>query len=574
MLRDLMREDDILLEETEDYLIVLDFSGHKVKIYTPKPTNLTKNGKKNGRPFKMRREIIYEESDYYKEDGTPKKTGKNGKPLGGRANYNRKQVLEKVYEERDFITKDGRLNISKNGKPIGRPKKPEAVQTQEEIIKEEIEAETGEQYDDVQIIKVQDIIIPMFDDVLYDILGHRHVHYVLKGGRGSTKSSFIALAIPLLIIDNPNVNAVCFRKIGNTIQNSIYAQIVWAIHTLGLESLFHIPKVYSNPIIYMPTGQKIFFTGMDDPNKIKSITTAKGYIGITWFEELDQFNGEYELRKVLQSTMRGGDKFWDFRSFNPPMSINNWANMYAEESKDKKDTLIVSNNYLDVPKEWVGQQFIEEAEDLKVRNEKAYQHEYLGLAVGTGGTIFENVSDLNMEQPIDIDGTCIPLWQTFDNIYCGIDWGFARDPFRFVRVHYDIRKHDLYIFDEYNSLESRNVVIFEELYDNLKKINRTELVTADSAEPKSIADFKAYGAFIRGAEKGPESRRYGTKWLQGLRNIFIDKRRCPLTYKEFVMYEYERDKEGNFISNFPDGDDHGIDACRYALEKFYKRKGN
>ena len=175
-------------------------------------------------------------------------------------------------------------------------------------------------------INVCKYIIPAYDAVFKAIINHLYVHYCLKGGRGSTKSSFIGLVIPLLIMQHPDVNAVCFRKVGNTVQNSIYSQITWAIYTLGLQDFFHIPKTYSNPIVYKPTGQKIFFMGMDDPNKVKSIKVPFGYIGINWFEELDQFAGENELRTVTQSTMRGGDKFWDFRTFNPPISRNNWAN--------------------------------------------------------------------------------------------------------------------------------------------------------------------------------------------------------------------------------------------------------
>ena len=404
------------------------------------------------------------------------------------------------------------------------------------------------------------------------------MHYVFAGGRGSTKSSFVGgIAIPLLIIQNPEVNAVCFRKVGNTVQNSIYSQITWGIYEMGLENLFHIPKTYSNPIVYLPTGQRIYFMGMDDPNKVKSIKTARGYLGITWWEELDQFSGEAELRKVLQSTMRGGYKFWDFRTFNPPISVDNWANEYAEEAESFTHTLVVRNTYLDVPKDWLGPQFIEEANDLKERNEKAYLHEYMGLPTGTGGSVFPNASDLDMNQLVTVwDGgeKQVPMWQNFDNIYNGLDWGFARDPFRFVRMHLDVRRLDLYIFAEYSSVETRNVVNFEKLYDELKLVKYNELVTADSAEQKSIADFKAYGAYIRGAEKGPDSVRYGIKWLQGLNHIYIDKRKCPLTYKEFTHYEYEQDNAGNFISAYPDRDNHSIDAVRYALEKHWKRRGN
>lgn len=295
-------------------------------------------------------------------------------------------------------------------------------------------------------------------------------------------------------------------------------------------------------------------------------------------EELDQFNGDAEIRNVLQSTMRGGDLFWVFRSFNPPISIDNWANEYALESEADEDTLVISNTYLDVPEKWLGKQFIKEAEKLKKKNPRAYEHEYLGIPTGTGGGVFPNACDLDMNQLVDtwdgIRDVKVPMWQTFDKIYNGIDWGFANDPFRFVRMHLDVKKLDLYIFAEYSTVQTRNIVVFEEIYDKLKLCDKNELVTADSAELKSIGDFKAYGAFIRGAQKGPESVRYGIKWLQGLNHIYIDRRKCPLTYKEFTHYEYEVDKDGKFISDYPDKDNHSIDATRYALEKYWKKKGN
>jgi len=133
-------------------------------------------------------------------------------------------------------------------------------------------------------ISLDRCIIPMYKPILQDILQHKHTHYVGKGGRGSTKSSFYGgICIPLLIMSNPTVHAVCFRKVGNTIQNSIFAQVVWGIYQLGVDSLFKIPKTYSTPITYIPTGQKIIFMGLDDPNKVKSIKLSFGYIGITWF---------------------------------------------------------------------------------------------------------------------------------------------------------------------------------------------------------------------------------------------------------------------------------------------------
>lgn len=424
----------------------------------------------------------------------------------------------------------------------------------------------------------------MYDSVLSDILNHQHTHYVFAGGRGSTKSSFVSTAIPLIMMQNPLVHAVCFRKVANTIQNSVFSQVVWGIYQLGIEDLFKIPKTYSTPIVYIPTGQKIYFMGLDDPMKVKSIKPEFGYMGITWFEELDQYVGEDELRTVTQSTMRGGNKFWDFRTFNPPISKNNWANEYAEDCEVNKtrklNTLLIRNSYLDVPESWLGHQFYEEAEDLKEVNPMAYEHEYLGIATGTGGDVFQNVEDLDMEKLVpkyDIYGNRladVPMYQTFDQIYNGIDWGFAIDPFQFVRMHFDKKKMDLYIFDEFRTVKTRNRDVFDILYKETKKVSVEDLVIADSAEEKSIADFRAYGAFIRGADKGPDSVRYGIKWLQGLRHIYIDKRRCPFTYREFVNYEYEQDRSGNFISAYPDADNHSIDATRYAMQRYANRRGH
>lgn len=432
-------------------------------------------------------------------------------------------------------------------------------------------------------VNMKECMIPMYRKLVKeDILKHKHTHYVFPGGRGSTKSSAVGIIIPLILMKYPNTHAVCFRKVGNTIQKSIFAQVIWGIYKLGLEQYFKIPKTFSSPIVYIPTGQQIIFMGLDDPMKVKSIKLPFGYIAVDWFEELDQFAGENEIRMVLQSTMRGGELFWDFRTFNPPISKNNWANEYAEECEmfREANTLVIRNTYLDVPRHWLGEQFIEEAEELKEINPRAYEHEYMGLAIGTGGDVFPNVCEMDMEKLVsktDDYGNVIdqvPMYKTFDQVYNGIDWGFALDPFRFVQTHFDKKHLDLYIFNEHTAVKTRNEDVYNELYNERKLIKNDELVIADSAEPKSVADFKAYGAWIREADKGPDSVRYGIKWLQGLRHIYIDKHRCPESWKEFTQYEYEQDRDGNFISAYPDENNHSIDAVRYALQKYSNRKGN
>ena len=420
-------------------------------------------------------------------------------------------------------------------------------------------------------LSIKDNIIPMFDDVLEDIMEHRHVHYVFKGGRGSTKSSFISLAIPLLIINNPNIHVVVFRKVGNTMKNSVWGQVVWGINRWGLDSLFHIPKSIANPIIYKPTGQQIMFFGLDDPNKVKSVKLPFGYIAVTWFEELDQYAGEAEIRKVLQSTMRGGPIFWDFRSFNPPISNMNWANQYATDAMSRENTLVTSNTYLDVPEDWLGQAFLDEAEDLKETNPRAYEHEYLGIPVGTGGNVFENVEALYMDDE---------LIMGFERIYSGVDWGWYPDPFAFVKCAFNANRRDLYIFAEFRTNKMSNKDTYNKLYNELTYGNDIpfmrpdEIVTCDSAEPKSVSDYKSYGGYgARPAEKGPDSIVYSMKWLQSLNHIYIDPNRCPGTYKEFVEYEYERDKNDEVISGYPDLNNHSIDAVRYSLERYWKRRG-
>ena len=433
-----------------------------------------------------------------------------------------------------------------------------------------------------------DLWIKKFDDVFQAIMQHKYTNFIFPGGRGSTKSSFIGgRIIPLLIIANPNCHAAVFRKVGNTLKTSVYAQIQWGILDLGLQDYF---TFHVNPleIIYNPTGQKIVFLGLDDPGKVKSIKLPFGYIAITWWEELDQFGGEAEIRKAMQSTMRGGPIYWNFMSYNPPISVNNWANEYTEdcERNRQKDTLVIRTTYLDVPRQWLGEAFIEEAEYLQQTNPRAYENEYMGIPVGTGGNVFDNVEHLEMPDS---------MIATFDTIYNGLDWGFANDPNAYTKMYFDATRQDLYIFGEHTAKHESNRELYEVLYEqlNLKKrvfkivdgqevteyvdipfMEHNELITADSAEPKSIADFKAYGCFMRPAEKGPDSVRYGIKWLQSLRHIYIDKYRCPDTYDEFIQYEFDRDRDGHIISSFPDRDNHHIDSVRYATERYWKRKGN
>lgn len=407
-------------------------------------------------------------------------------------------------------------------------------------------------------INLLDHTIAHFDDFLYDIVGHNHTQYWSSGGRGSTKSSFISLIIVVLMVNNPLVNVLIIRKVGATLKDSVYNQILWAVEELGLTAYF---KATKNPleITYLPTGQKIFFRGADDPLKIKSIKPQKGYIGITWFEELDQFNGEEEIRNILQSANRGGQDYWNFFSFNPPKSRDNWANIAIEQ--ERSDKLTIHSTYLNVPREWLGEQFFIDAEELRKINPLAYEHEYEGKAVGTGGDVFENVESR------EITDEEIKL---MEYRYDGIDFGFAVDPFVWLSVAYDKRSKTLYFVDEIYEVKLGNSSAVEKIK---AKGRGDKVITADSAEPRTISEFRNLGlSRIIGAKKGPDSVEHGISWLQGLAKIVIDKNRTPNAHREFTHYEYERDKNGNYISRFPDKDNHTIDATRYALESILSQR--
>lgn len=407
-------------------------------------------------------------------------------------------------------------------------------------------------------IRLSSVIGPAFHTLARDVFQHNHTHYDLSGGRGSLKSSCVSLLVPLLVVNNPTVHALVLRKVGNTLRDSVYAQYLWAIGELGMADYWEA-KVAPLELIYKPTKQKILFRGADDPMKIKSIKVPFGYIGITHFEEKDQFAGRAEIRNILQSTQRGGSLFWNFESYNPPISRDNWANKDSLEERDNR--LCHKSTYLEAPPEWLGEQFLIEADYLKETDERAYQHEYLGIPVGMGGNVFEN---LDLRDITDAEVA------SFDRIFQGADWGWYPDPFAFVRVHYDKAREAIYFIDEIyqNKLgnEQSAGLIKERKYNDA-------YITCDSAEPKSVADFRASGLPAQAAVKGPGSVDYGMKWLQR-RKLVIDRRRTPNVYREFVNYEYERNRDGDIISGYPDENNHTIDATRYALERVYRKYGS
>lgn len=418
---------------------------------------------------------------------------------------------------------------------------------------------------DQKIVLPSELVARSFSDLHRDILAGSHMEYVCKGGRGSTKSSFVSLEIICLLTQHPQIHALALRQVAETLRDSVYSQLVWAIGMLGLEDKF---KCTTSPIQieYIPTGQFIYFRGANKPEMIKSIKPTFGYIGIVWFEELDQFHGQESIRKIEQSVLRGGELAWEFKTYNPPPTQANWVNKYV--LIPKANQLIHHSSYLDVPTEWLGRTFLDEAEHLKEVHPEAYRHEYGGEVTGSGGMVFDNVvlREIPDEEIL-----------TFNEVLDGVDWGFYPDPFHWLRCSYNAAQLTLIIWDEFRAWKMSNKdsaeVLMADPKDGGKGVSINEQMIADSAEPKSVADYRAYGLACRGAEKGPDSLKYSMKWLQGLKQIVIDPKRAPYAATEFMEYEFEKDPDGEIISAYPDKNDHAIAAARYATNLIWRTRG-
>lgn len=409
-----------------------------------------------------------------------------------------------------------------------------------------------------ETINVYDLIARPFWDVYDDMKKEQHSEYWLKGGRGSTKSSFLSIAIIIGMLKDKDANAIVYRKVSNTLRDSVYAQMIWACYALGIQTIVK-GRVGPYEIVFVPTGQRIMFRGADDPMKSKSIKLTKGYFKYLWFEELAEFSGMEAIRTIKQSILRGVNKACTLYSYNPPKSAQSWVN--EEILVENPSRYIHSSTYLDVPPAWLGEAFIHEAEMLKQTNENAYRNEYMGEVTGNGGSVFENVTVRNIEED---------EMRQMQYFYQGIDWGWFPDPFQWVRCSYDSRKRILYILDEYRANKSGNL----ETYRAVKgKITPNESLIADSAEPKSISDYREYGAYwIHGVVKGPGSVDYSMKWLASLSKIVISQK-CQHTAKEFLQYEYVQNKDGLYVNGYPDANNHSIDAVRYAMFPVWRRKG-
>lgn len=409
--------------------------------------------------------------------------------------------------------------------------------------------------------RISEIINKNFHEFWRVINSNKYLFHVLKGGRASAKSTHIAIWLVLALMKYP-VTCLCIRKVGNTLTESVFEQLKEAIDILNVG---HVWKVQKSPLqlIYIPRGNKFIFRGADDPAKIKSIKMSKFPIAFVWFEELAEFKTEDEVSTIVNSVLRAelppGLSYKVIYSYNPPKRKQSWVNKKFETQFIPDNTYIHHSTYLDNPH--ISKAFIEEANEVKKKNEFKYRWEYLGEPIGSGVVPFSNLEFRTItDEEI----------ASFDNIRQGNDFGYATDPMAFVRLHYDKKKRIIYFIDEIYGVK----MSIRELASTIKTRGYNDThVTCDSAEPRSIAELREYGIKALKAKKGPGSIEFGENWLDDLEAIVIDHKRTPNIAKEFENIDYQTDKDGNIRPKLEDKDNHSIDATRYALELDMKTHG-
>lgn len=403
-------------------------------------------------------------------------------------------------------------------------------------------------------VRVSEIIAQAFFPVHEDLRSGGHAEYWLSGGRGSGKSSFASLEILLGLMREPRAGAIIYRKVADTLRDSVYAQMLWAIDRLGLAGQWQA-RLSPMELVHRETGQRILFRGADDPQKSKGVRLRDGYFRFLWFEELSEFDGIDAIRTIKASILRACGEGPHARTtvlctYNPPVSPWHWVN--REATAPPPTRMQHHSDYRDMPPQWLGDSFLAEADALRTRNPRAWRQMYLGEVTGTGGQVFENVR----LRPLPREE-----WEGLPT-YSGVDFGFATDPDAFVRCAFDRRRRVLYVVDEFAALG----LLIERLAAAIRPRAAGDVITCDSAEPRSIAGLRACGLRVTAARKGPDSVGHGLKWLQTLAAIVIDPARCPLAAGEFSRYEYDRDRSGHVLPRYPDHDNHTIDAVRYAME--------
>lgn len=384
---------------------------------------------------------------------------------------------------------------------------------------------------------------------------------VCKGSRASKKSKTTALWYIVNMMKYPSANTLVIRKTERTLKNSCFTELKWAIKRLGVEAFWKI-TVSPLEMTYIPTGQKIYFRGLDDPLKVTSITVDIGCLCWLWIEEAYEVSKEEDF-DMLDESIRGQTPEGLFKqitiTFNP-WNEHHWLKKRFFDAPENPDILAITTNYK--CNEWLDKADLRLFEEMRINRPKRYKVAGLGDWGITEGVVYENWR----EEYFDFDKV---RSQPEIRSAFGLDFGFTNDPTALFCGLIDTEKRRIYVFDELYEHGLFNRVIYEKIE---AMGYRKEKIIADCASAKDIAELRSLGLYrMRSSRKGKDSVNNGIQFIQGYEIIVHP--RCVNFIREISNYTWDKDKNGNTINKPVDDFNHLMDAMRYAVEPFI-RKGN
>ena len=380
---------------------------------------------------------------------------------------------------------------------------------------------------------------------------------VLKGSRGSKKSKTTALWTIYNMMKHKESNTLVIRKVFNSLRDSCYSDLLWAIERLGVN---HLWKSTKSPLelVYKPTGQKILFRGLDDPLKLTSITVEKGYLCWVWIEEAYELMSEDAFNK-LDLSIRGKlpEHLWKQITFTfNPWNEKHWLKARFFDVEDE-DILALTTTYK--INEFLDDDDRKVFEKMKRDNPKRYRVEGEAEWGIAEGLIFENWEEKEFDyREISKRKGVVSRF--------GLDFGYTNDPSAFIGYLEDEKNKEIYVFDE----NYKSGMLNDEIANQIKYMGYAkEEIIGDSSEQKSIEEIKRYGIRrIRPSVKGKDSVLHGIQLLQQYK-IYIHPK-CVNTITEFSSYIWDT-KDNKALNKPVDAFNHIIDAMRYAIYKQPKK---
>lgn len=401
-------------------------------------------------------------------------------------------------------------------------------------------------------IKYQKVFLPDLVGKGYKTFWNFKGRYrVVKGSRRSKKSKTMALWTIYNIMKYPNSNMLVVRKTFRTLKDSCFTELKWAIKRLGVEQWWE-SKESPLEMTYKPTGQKIYFRGLDDPLKITSIAVEVGVLSWMWIEEAYEITSEADFDTLAES-MLGDCPEGLFKQIT--LTFNPWNEKTWIKKRffdvPSEDVLAMTTNYK--CNEWLSKEDIKVFDEMKRRNPRRFSVAGLGEWGVTDGLIYENWKE--QEFKLEELKNCKSAF--------GLDFGYTNDPSAFFVGFLDLENKKLYVWDEFYEKGLSN----KKIADLVTSMGyRKERITADSAEPKSIDELNTLGLRVSPAKKGKDSILNGVQWIQDLEIIIHP--RCVNFLTEISNYTWDEDKFGNKLNKPIDDFNHLMDAMRYGLEQY------